>query len=237
VRGVAYWRRRGHDRRPAPFGGDRMPGDDEPARPRPLPEENYRHGRLTVRAGPPVAPATRTGLVSFDGPAGDARALAYVPGPVDDGPYRLAVLLHGAGGAAGHALQLLRGVADAERLLLVAPQSVGRTWDLVVGGFGPDVPAIHLQHVEVVPVRSGRRGRVFVGARKLAGVGDVLPAATAQLRLRPADPLRTPRVRPQVSRARAGSLPEEPTSGRRHTTVRRIHRRGVVRGEHRSRRQ
>jgi predicted esterase len=100
---------------------------------------SFAHGRLTVRAAPPPALATDTGLLSVDGPAGDTRALAYVPGPVDDGPYRLVVLLHGAGGTPRQALGLMRAVADAERLLLVAPRSTGRTWDLIVSGLGPDV--------------------------------------------------------------------------------------------------
>ena len=58
-----------------------------------------------------------------------------------------------------------------------------------------DDPVLH-QRVEDVAHRAARRDRRPVGLRRLAGVGHVLPAAAAQLRQHPADPLRAPRVRP-----------------------------------------
>jgi poly(3-hydroxybutyrate) depolymerase len=126
-----------------------MPGAAEQARPHPLPE-NSRHGRLTVRVEAPVARATRSGLLIFDSPAGEQLALAYVPEPAHGGPYRLALLFHGAGGGPQQALDLLLGVADKHRMLLVAPQSSGRTWDLIVNGFGPDVRRIDLVLGEIL---------------------------------------------------------------------------------------
>jgi predicted esterase len=57
---------------------------------------------------------------------------------------RVVVLLHGAGGTADNALQLLLPYADERRLMLYAPQSVGPTWDMISGGFGPDV--VRIQH-------------------------------------------------------------------------------------------
>jgi predicted peptidase len=121
-----------------------MPGAAEP-------QESSRHGRLTVRVEAPVAAATRSGLLTFDSPAGELLAMAYVPDPVDDGPYRLALLFHGAGGGPRQALDLMLGVADAQRMLLVAPQSSGRTWDLIVTGFGPDVRRIDRVLGEILP--------------------------------------------------------------------------------------
>ena len=55
--------------------------------------------------------------------------------------------------------------------------------------------------LEVVQDRPGGRGRRPVGLRQLAGVGDQLPAAAAQLRPDAADPLRAAGLRRQVPRA------------------------------------
>jgi predicted esterase len=52
------------------------------------------------------------------------------------------LLLHGAGGDARDALELLRGDADEHGLLLVAPQASRATWDVIVGSYGPDVRRI-----------------------------------------------------------------------------------------------
>jgi predicted esterase len=114
----------------------------EPALPHRQPEENSRHGRLTVAPYQPVSRSTRTGLLSIDGPEGGLLALGYVPAPADSGPYRLVLLLHGAGGSCRQGLDLLLPVADEHRLLLVAPKSAAGTWDLIVDGFGPDVRRI-----------------------------------------------------------------------------------------------
>ncbi len=54
----------------------------------------------------------------------------------------LVVLLHGAGGDGRGTLGLLQGLADEHDLLLLAPTSVGPSWDLVVGELGPDVAAL-----------------------------------------------------------------------------------------------
>jgi predicted esterase len=62
--------------------------------------------------------------------------------PPGEGPYRVVVLLHGAGGSAGQGLDLLLPLADAHRLLLLAPQATTSTWDLIAEGYGPDVARI-----------------------------------------------------------------------------------------------
>lgn len=110
----------------------------EPAPPHRQPEENPRHGRLTTRSAPPTALAA-AGLASLTDPQGGPLAMVYAPEPVDGPPYRLVLLLHGAGGSARQGLDLLLPVADEHRLLLVAPQAESSTWDLIVEGFGPDV--------------------------------------------------------------------------------------------------
>ncbi|PLS87649.1 MAG: phospholipase [Actinobacteria bacterium] len=57
-------------------------------------------------------------------------------------PAPLAVVLHGAGGQASAAMALLRPLADATGMVLLAPTSHQYTWDIIVGGYGPDVEAL-----------------------------------------------------------------------------------------------
>src|SRR5215203_3590475 len=58
-------------------------------------------------------------------------------------PAPLVLLLHGAGGHARQDLDLLRSLADAAGLLLLAPASRDRTWDLLVDRrYGPDAAMI-----------------------------------------------------------------------------------------------
>jgi predicted esterase len=80
----------------------------------------------------PAAPRGRT-EIRVDG---TVAGLRYVP----DGPARrLVILLHGAGGTAEAGLRLLQPYADRHALMLYAPQSTGPTWDMLTGGYGPDV--------------------------------------------------------------------------------------------------
>lgn len=124
-------------------GGEDVPDlNDEPALPHIQPEENSRHGRLSVRPYPPVAAPERTGLRTLDGPGGELLALSYLPAPAGGAPYHLVLLLHGAGGSPRQALDLLLPLADEHQLLLLAPKSTASTWDLIIDGFGPDVRRI-----------------------------------------------------------------------------------------------
>jgi phospholipase/carboxylesterase len=68
----------------------------------------------------------------------------YVPATYrSDRPAPLVLLLHGAGGHARQGLDLLRGLADVAGLVLLAPASRDRTWDLLVGRrYGPDLALI-----------------------------------------------------------------------------------------------
>ncbi len=69
--------------------------------------------------------------------------LLYVPeGYRAAHPAPMVVLLHGAGGDARATLELLRGPADTTGAVLLAPTSHEYTWDVIVGGYGPDVKAI-----------------------------------------------------------------------------------------------
>src|SRR5215212_11862695 len=66
---------------------------------------------------------------------GSARdSYLYVPASYQaERPAPLVLLLHGAGGHARQGLELLRSLADAAGLLLLAPASREHTWDLLVG--------------------------------------------------------------------------------------------------------
>ena len=97
---------------------------------------NAAQGRLSVRHHGPAVAGARTGLLPIGDAGGEPLALAYVP---DRPPYRLALMLHGARGEARNGLDLLLPLADAYGLLLVAPQSAASSWDMIHGGFGPDV--------------------------------------------------------------------------------------------------
>ena len=84
----------------------------------------------------------------------------YAPAAVASGrPLPLVLVLHGAGAEGRQGIDLLRPLADAAGLLLVAPDSRGRTWDLLLCGFGPDVAFIDAALGEVFsryPVDPGR---------------------------------------------------------------------------------
>lgn len=55
------------------------------------------------------------------------------------GPLPLLVLLHGAGGHAGGMLRMVETQARQAGVALLVPESRGSTWDVILGGFGPDV--------------------------------------------------------------------------------------------------
>jgi phospholipase/carboxylesterase len=48
-------------------------------------------------------------------------------------------MLHGAGGDARGGISPFLSLAEGAGLVLLAPESRGRTWDVLVGGYGPDV--------------------------------------------------------------------------------------------------
>ncbi len=69
--------------------------------------------------------------------------LIYVPASYrEDRPAPLVLMLHGSGGTARGGLTPFLNVADEHGLLLLAPDSRLRTWDIVMGGYGPDVDMI-----------------------------------------------------------------------------------------------
>jgi phospholipase/carboxylesterase len=51
----------------------------------------------------------------------------------------LLVVLHGAGADAANLVGLFTDAAEAQGFLILAPDSRGRTWDVILGEYGPDV--------------------------------------------------------------------------------------------------
>ena len=122
------------------FGGDRLAGiavaserNDEHSR-----QSRLARGRLTARPGPP----TESGPLGLQPLGlGDPRdGLLYVPSSYQtDRPAPLVLMFHGAGGDARSGIRPLRDLAEEAGLILLAVDSRQKSWDVIVGGYGPDV--------------------------------------------------------------------------------------------------
>ena len=96
-------------------------------------------GRLLARPSPPAGDATwplPPGLYPL-GQGGERDGRLRVPAAAAPGPLPLIVMLHGHGGTAERALRRIAPIADGALVLL--PESLGATWDVLEGGYGPDV--------------------------------------------------------------------------------------------------
>jgi phospholipase/carboxylesterase len=86
--------------------------------------------------------------------------LLYVPStPAPAAGFGLVVLLHGAGSTPERGIAPLLDLAGEAGLVLLAPASRGATWDVIRGGFGPDVAFVDraLAHVHArLPVDPAR---------------------------------------------------------------------------------
>jgi phospholipase/carboxylesterase len=101
----------------------------------------FSKGRLASRP-PTVKSVGPTGLQRLK-LGGKRDGFVYVPEGVSvERPAPLMLLLHGAGGDARNAVRLLQSFADRHGFILLVPDSRGMTWDLVEGGYGPDVAFI-----------------------------------------------------------------------------------------------
>jgi predicted esterase len=129
----------------------------------PEPRRSNGTGRLAAR---PAAPTTSVAPGAHDLDfQGGGRGVLYVPaGYRADAPAPLAVLLHGARGTAQGMLDAHRDAADATGLVLLAAESLAYTWDVIVGGYGPDVDYIDA-------ARTWTFGRVAVDGERLGVLG------------------------------------------------------------------
>jgi predicted esterase len=105
---------------------------------------------LTARPAQPASGEFKTGVQPLPLNA-KKEMLLYVPlGYSPEQPAPLAVMLHGAGGTAGHGLDIIRSRADEYGIIILAPASADYSWDIIAGeNFGPDVVLIDaaLDHV------------------------------------------------------------------------------------------
>ncbi len=100
-------------------------------------------GRLESR---PAEGAGQPGFTPGEHPLGlgaGRDGVYYVPSTYrPERPAPLVVCLHGAGQVGARSVAALHDQAERAGLLLVGPDSRGRTWDVLLGGYGPDVAFI-----------------------------------------------------------------------------------------------
>ncbi len=104
------------------------------------PGHQAQRGILAARpAAGPRSDRVARGVAAL-GLGGGRDAVLYVPKSYDPArPAPLLVLLHGAGGEARQLIDLFVETAEARGYLILSPDSRGRTWDVIMGGFGADV--------------------------------------------------------------------------------------------------
>ncbi|MDJ0389523.1 PHB depolymerase family esterase [Roseomonas sp. E05] len=122
-------------------------------------------GRLLARPRPsPEAPPLAPGLHGL-GLGRQRDGFLRVPEGAAAAELPLVVMLHGAGGHAAGALRLIEQAAPG--VLLLVPESRAATWDVILGGYGPDVAFLDAALREVF-----QRHRVDPRRVALAGFSD-----------------------------------------------------------------
>ena len=121
-------------------------------------------GRLSFQHATPTQPPLPPGRNHL-GIAGERDAILYVPTTLEShAPAPLLVMFHGAGGFPEKVLPFLEEHAEQHKFLLLAPHSTYATWDIVVGGNGPDLERLDLALSKVAAHFAIDRGRLgFAG--------------------------------------------------------------------------
>ncbi|MBA5607985.1 thioesterase [Duganella sp. FT3S] len=122
-----------------------------------VPDGAYSEGRLYARPHPPTAaPTIAPGLHTLVFPNG-RETLFFAPERPDPQGAPLLLLLHGACRRDGGAEATALGHAMLRGTFLLAPRARDTSWDLLRGGFGPDLSFIDLllswtmQHYAIAP--------------------------------------------------------------------------------------
>jgi phospholipase/carboxylesterase len=77
-------------------------------------------------------------------------AVLFVPAGLDErAAVPLFVMFHGAGGFPEKVLPFIEAHAEREKFLVLAPHSTYPTWDIVIGGHGPDLERLQQSLVQV----------------------------------------------------------------------------------------
>jgi phospholipase/carboxylesterase len=121
--------------------------------------------RLTFRASTDRGPELEGGEWPLGVGVG-RDGLVYVPDTADPGA-PVIVFLHGAGGSGRRELRVVLAAADRYGVVVVAPDSRGASWDVIQGGFGPDV-----EFVDAALRAVADRFAVNMTAMALGGVSD-----------------------------------------------------------------
>jgi phospholipase/carboxylesterase len=106
-------------------------------------------GRLSFKHAAPTQSPLPPGR-NFLGIADERDTILYVPeGLALNAPIPLMVMFHGAGGFPEKVLPFLEEHAERHKFLLLAPHSTFVTWDIVIGGNGPDLERLDKALTEV----------------------------------------------------------------------------------------
>lgn len=99
------------------------------------------------------------------GIAAERDAVLFVPEGIDEGAsVPLFVMFHGAGGFPEKVLPFIEEHAERHKFLVLAPHSMYATWDIVVGGHGPDLERLQRALAEVASrYRIDRSRLAFAG--------------------------------------------------------------------------
>ncbi|MDP9384112.1 MAG: phospholipase [Actinomycetota bacterium] len=120
--------------------------------------------RLTSRPlGLPPGALAPPGLREIAAGSGRPSLLYAPPGLDPETPAPFAVLCHGAGSDAPAGLSLLRDLADETGTILLAPASRAPTWDVIAGGYGPDVAVIDAALEQVFAIHAVDPARLALG--------------------------------------------------------------------------
>lgn len=118
--------------------------------------------RLTARPGTPARTPVKGTMTSL-GLASPRDGYLYVPESYAPAtPMPLFVALHGAGGE-GRSWASYPDRAEEHGMIVLAPDSRGATWDLVRGGFGPDVRFLNDALAQTFGMCSVDASRVALG--------------------------------------------------------------------------
>jgi phospholipase/carboxylesterase len=102
----------------------------------------HSQGRFNARPREQQTEPALTGLHPL-GLNAERDGVRYVPANHDPAhPAPLILMLHGATGNGRRTVESLMQLADEFSLILLAPDSRLRTWDVLSGGYGPDITVI-----------------------------------------------------------------------------------------------
>lgn len=129
---------------------------------------DHSSGRLKPPIGLHVDRLSQDDAVSGEFSASDRKARIYLPPQsAGDPPMPLIIALHGAGGQDGGLIKIVMHWAEANGVGVLAPRSADSTWDILRGGYGPDV-----SWIEFLLHWTAQSRRLDVTRIALAGFSD-----------------------------------------------------------------